>query len=207
MNSNISTKNVGKSVISSNKREKQLTLQKHHAELFRRERVNNPKFIPRICYSCDDKLVFGLFDREIRGGKDIYIEFTNRDYVPEDSQRTLWKWIYNDNHKTEYVKGDPHASSGDQMTLIPVTELVNVSRYHDPDKQRHDEFKPLLDVTPKIIAEKKQEKVEEVEETPPAIQNPMDYTGIHVLDLAAIIWKKPVGVTPALNTLINKHFK
>ena len=47
------------------KRNKVLKLKEFHTSLFEKEKVNNPKFIPRMCYKHRGVLVIGFYVKEI----------------------------------------------------------------------------------------------------------------------------------------------
>jgi hypothetical protein len=148
-----------------------------------------------------------LYRREIYGGKDVYIEFCDRDYIPQDPERTLWKWIFNPEFMTEYPKSDPHPTSGDQMYLIPISELVNISRLHYPERPLPQPTVAQLDISPKV--ESKEEEVPTQPSLEPVSESESDEpaSNLTIRDYAAIHWMKPVSVKPWLNELINKTFK
>ena len=107
----ISTKK-DKDNTSPTKREKVQALMEKHKPLFEKEGVSNPKFIPRMAYKHEGELIVGFYPKEIYGEQNIYTEFCSRDYEPEDSQRRLWKWIYNPDFETEYKASEPHPTYG-----------------------------------------------------------------------------------------------
>lgn len=193
------------------KRQKVLNLYRCHRNIFLLEKINNPKFIPRICYTCEKDLVFGLYPKEIYGNKDIYIEFCNKDYVPQDPIRTLWKWKFNSDYDKKYLRSDAHSITGDKMYLIPITELINVSKQH-----RQDLIEPsviaLMDITPKDITTQKgpikfitlPELTIADEDTSSSDSSLSQAT---LRDLAAILWRKPVSQKQWINNLINNSFK
>ena len=183
----LSTKNIGDNKPRLSKREKILALMKDHQPLFDKEGISNPKFIPRLCYKQKGEMIIGFYNMEITGGNDIYIEFCDRSFLPEDDKRTLYKWIFNPEYTTEYAKSDPHPATGDRRYLIPVAELINVTELHNtptPEVEEKDEFEELTDG---------------VSDVP--------YDAMTLRDYAAIQWKKPVSCKKWLNELVTKTFK
>lgn len=211
----LSTKNLSTSDSSKQeKRTKVLAYEKFHHELFVKERKLNPKFYPRVPYMYKGQLVIGLYKREI-GTVDIYLEFCDSALDPLDEQRTLWKWIYNPNFKTDYPQGAPNHVTGDQVYLIPVSELIDVSRYHDLDRPIAILPTNVKDISPK--EEPKPEPVKEEPKTVPVEDKFFDENSVAgadlpleavtLRDLAAIIWQKPVSSKPWFNELIKQTFK
>lgn len=169
------------------KRDKIKALALHHKPLFEKEGVSNPKFIPRMCYAHKGEKIVGFYAKEIYGEADIYTEFCSRDYDPEDPERTLWKWIYNPEYKTEYVQSDPHPATGDRRFLIPIDELISITALHKSmPKEEEDE---------KIFIES------------PSAGEDVPYDAMTLRDYAAIEWQKPVSLKPWLNDLISNNFK
>tara|TARA_Y100000385_G_scaffold159122_1_gene165003 strand:+ start:1218 stop:1814 length:597 start_codon:yes stop_codon:yes gene_type:complete len=194
----INTKDLTKNKKISN-REKKESLKEKHQPLFHKEKMadlcgDTPKFIPRMAYMKDGELIIGFYQREIYGGTDIYTEFVSRDYEPEDTERRLYKWIYNPEYATEYKLSDAHKATGDRMVLIPVDELINVDEYHiELEKQQ------------------KEEETSKEEEQVPFTLGKEDadipYDSMTIRDYCAIKWKKPVSQRGWLNSLITNTFK
>jgi hypothetical protein len=185
----LSTKNLNPGGSKPNsKREKIQALAVKHKQLFEKEGVQNPKFIPRMCYKHKGEMIIGFYAKEIYGGADIYTEFCSRDYEPEDAKRTLWKWEYNPEYATEYEQSEPHPATGDRRFLIPVDELINVNEIHEEKKASEEDEEDLFIETPTSG-----------EDVP--------YDSMTLRDYAAIQWKEPVSLKPWLNDLIRKNFK
>lgn len=173
------------------KRETIKDLMSHHSSLFDKEKQATPKYIPRLCYAHKGDKIIGFYPSEIKGGQDIYVEFCDRNLLPEDADRTLYKWTYNPHYEEEYAKSDPHPSTGDQRYLIPIDELLVVKNLHKEVKTYElEEEKP---------------KVDEFEEIPVNIDAP--YADMTIRDYMAIQWKKPVSNKKWLNDLITKKSK
>lgn len=65
-----------------------------------------------------EEKVIGLFESEVSKGDDIFIEFTNMDYVPADSSRRLYVWKHNPEYKSIYKFNDKT-----KQYLVPTSEL------------------------------------------------------------------------------------
>lgn len=179
----ISTKDLGGGN-KPTKREKILELQKHHEELFKKERIANPKFIPRMAYKHEGELIIGFYPSEAKGGVDIYTEFCSRDYDPEDEERRLWKWIYNPNFAEEYVQSEAHPTTGDRRFLVPIDELVNITEHYEM-----------------LASQSAFKKIEEFDEIPDQ-NSDLPLEGMTIRDFASVIWKEPVSHKMWLNKLI-----
>tara|TARA_R110002153_G_scaffold34900_2_gene103939 strand:+ start:2954 stop:3514 length:561 start_codon:yes stop_codon:yes gene_type:complete len=176
----ISTKDLDNTGGKPSKREKILELKKKHTEIFKKEKVDYPKFIPRMAYKHDGELIVGFYPSEAKGGTDIYTEFVSRDYEPEDPERRLWKWIYNSNYADEYKCSEPHPTTGDKRFLVPIEELINVTELYEKQIQN---------------------KIEDFEDVPDQNSDlPID--GLTIRDFASIIWSEPVSHKAWLNKLI-----
>ena len=169
-------------------RDRKKKLQEFHLALFKKEGATNPKFIPRLCYKHNDEMVISFYPKEMYGGKDIYVEFCSRDFIPEDPERKLWKWYFNPEYEMEYEKSDPHPATGDRRAIIPIDELICVNEIHNP--------KP----------EVKEEEEIFIPETEGA-DTDCPYNDMTLRDYVAIQWKKPVSHKKWLNELITKNFK
>lgn len=185
----ISTKDLtNSSQDGQSKREKVLALIEKHKPLFEKEGVENPKFIPRLCYKHKGELIIGFYPRELYGGTDIYTEFCTRDFDPEDPERRLWKWIYNPEYEKEYELSDPHPGTGDRRYIIPIAELIDVADYHK-----------------EVVTEIENE--EELFIESPSSGDDVPYSAMTLRDYAAIQWQRPVSLKPWLNDLIRDKFK
>lgn len=196
----ISTKNIEKNAPAAvtTKRGKIKALAQHHKDLFRKEGVVNPKFIPRMSYNNQGEKIVGFYAKEIYGEADIYTEFCSREYKPEDPKRTLWKWLYNPEFKTEYKQSDPHPATGDRRYLVPVDELISVNELHEPRHAVED------DIIEEDVVEK--EVVEDFFEATTTAGEDVPYADMTLKDYAAIQWQKPVSSRPWLNDLIRENF-
>jgi hypothetical protein len=181
----LSTKDLkGEAKKPSTVREKIQELQKKHASLFEKESIQHPKFVPRMCYKhTSGDMIVGFYEKELRGGKDIYTEFCSRNYNSENP--ILWKWVFNPEYATEYEKSEPHPSTGDRRYLIPADELININ-----DLYKEKETEEPLTLLPEMGAG---------EDVP--------YDSMTLRDHAAIQWQKPVSGKKWLNELITNTFK
>lgn len=121
-----------------------LELREKHQEAFNEIGKPNAYFYPKIAYRPSDKddLYVSFFPSELNKGDDIYTEFINREYDPEDGNRTLWVLKYNPYWKEEYEPTQVNDLSTARY-LVPVTELSKVNL---PKKEQEaDPFKSLED--------------------------------------------------------------
>lgn len=115
-----------KSEMSS--KEKIALLREKHQAMLDALKIPNALFFPKMAYrpSGKDELYVSFFSSELKREADIYTEFVGRDYVPEDGNRTLWKWSYNPHWEEEYETTEPN-DVGHVRYLIPVSELIKVN--------------------------------------------------------------------------------
>lgn len=191
----LSTRKIGNTSSVIDRRTKLAALKTRHKSLFEKEGVeyDTAKFIPKMAYvpKGENEPMIGLFPSELRGGVDIYVEFTSRDWQPEDPQRRLWKLTYNPHYATEY-KSDNSKPNQDPIYLIPIDELIDVASLY------------MEKETPPVKEEVVQEKLD-FDELPDADEDsPMDTMTIR--DHCAIKWKLPVASKKWLNTLIKETF-
>lgn len=157
-------------------------LKQFHQKKFEVLGVDDPCFIPKMAYKPKDKddKVISFFPSELKKGQDIFTEFVSRDYDPEDlPERRLWKWRYNPYWETEY-ETVAHDAQGNVRYLIPVLELVPVGN--------------------NIITEE------------PVVEDTAEFnfsddaliSDMTILDLAAILLKKPVSKKEWLNKVIKQ---
>lgn len=139
--------------------------------------------IPDAFYTCKlnwkpkgrDENVIACFLSELRKTEDVYLEFTDRDFNPEDPNRTLYKLKHNPHYKEEYE------SFGNERYLIPVSYLIKV-----------DEVNTKLDSSYKDFSL-----------TDPDDDCSIDEMSLR--DVAALLLKEPVSRKQWLNELINNR--
>lgn len=161
-----------------------------HQDLFDKEGVTNPKFIPRLCYLHKGEKIISFYPSEMNGKQDIYTEFCDRDLVPEDPERTLYKWIYNESYKEEYEASKPHPVTGDIRYFIPVDELVIVKDLHKTEIKAY----PI-----------EEEDDDALPESELIDSRDASYASMTLRDYAAIQWRKPVSHKAWLNDLIKEN--
>lgn len=152
-------------------------LKQHHEGTFRKLDYD-VLYKPKMCYrpKGKDTQHISFFSSELKAGKDIYTEFVSRDYVSEDSTRTLYRWKYNPSWEEAYERVTNKDGTSERY-LIPVSELVVV---------------PHVELAREISLELNN----------PDIDMPIDQ--ITIRDLAAVLLKKPVSMKPWLNDIITK---
>jgi hypothetical protein len=181
----LSTKKVGE------RRSKVAELREKHDKLFELEGLGaNAKFVPKMAYipQAGAERIIAFFPSEVQGGVDVYTEFVSRSNVPEDPERTLWKWVFNPNYDTAYEKSEPHPATGHQRYLVPVTELINVALQHMPQPGDIGEKQTQLHLIDPVA------EAENADDAPIA--------QLTIRDKAAIDWKQPVSKKKWLNDLI-----
>ena len=159
-----------------------------HKESFHKLGIENPVFIPRICYTPvgEKEAVVSFFEQDFVKGKDIYTHFVSKGYESEDPQNRLWKWSYNPYYETEYKKSDPHPETGHIRYIIPVDELELVD----------DAF-----INAAIGGKKLTLEIDD-DIPDPSLDLPLDQMTMR--DLAAILLQKPVSRKEWLNQIITK---
>jgi len=163
-------------------------LKKKHEKLFKLEGLEDKiKYIPKMAYipkKGADRII-AFFPSEIMGGEDIYTEFVSKQNVPEDPERTLYKWTFNPEYDTEYEKSDPHPATGHRRYLIPVDELIDIAELYAP--------------TP--------EPVEPQTEIPFDSNDDAPISELTIRDEIAIRWELPVSKKEWLNALVREKNK
>ena len=194
-------------------------LREKHLKLLQAENIEGKdKFIPKMAYipKAGEDRVISFFLSELLGGQDIYTEFVSKELIPEDSERTLWKWPYNPQFETEYEKSEPHPATGHCRYLIPIAELINVADEQAGVIEQHP-------VKPKASPKKKSLRTldegepqmkmeipddvptpEEVEANEPHMHLDDDspLSEMTIRDQVAITWIEPVSKKQWLNDLI-----
>lgn len=165
------------------KKERLRKLREFHQPTFDNNGVSDALFIPKMAYRPHGKtdLHIAFFASEVNKGEDVYVEFTSKDLIPEDTERRLYRWNFNPHFQEEYETTDPHPQTGHVRYLIPVDELV------------------LIKLAKKDLINK---SAGSFDLPNPDQDLPMDQMTIR--DLAAILLNKPVSTKQWLNDLINK---
>ena len=125
-------------------KEKIALLREKHQFTFDALDISNALFYPKMAYRPygKDELYVSFFVNELKREADIYTEFVSRDYVSEDSNRTLWMWRYNPHWEEEYETTEPN-DLGHVRYLVPVSELIKVNM--PKEKLPPDPFKSFGD--------------------------------------------------------------
>lgn len=177
-------------VTPEDRRERLRNLRDFHHQTFIDLGVPEALFIPKLAYKPQGKQEkhIGLFASEIARGLDIYTEQASADLVPEDPDRTLYKWRFNPNYKEEY---ETLENNGTVRYMIPVSELILIKSY-TPETLEEDKYKPHTQAP----------QIQTVNKTPNVTDLP--FSDLTIRDFAAIILKKPVSSKQWLNDLISK---
>jgi hypothetical protein len=160
-------------------KEKISLLKEKHQAIFDALNLPNVLFFPKMAYrpTGKDELYVSFFASELKREGDIYTEFVGREYVPEDSNRTLWMWRYNPHWEEEYETTEPN-DVGHIRYLVPVSELVKVNM-------------PAAAMTPSPF----KSVMADIEEDFPITQ-------MTIRDFAAIMTGRPLSTKSWLNNLI-----
>lgn len=171
------------------KKENLKKLKEFHKNTMGELGVSDYSLIPKLAYRPSGKtdLHISFFYSEISKGQDVYVEFTDRNNVPEDPDRTLYLWKFNPHFEEEYEKTEPTAGTGHVRYLVPVEELKTIKKYSPEaivNTPKETVKKPALDFS-----------LPNPETDPPINE-------MTIRDLAAIMLKKPVSNKEWLNNII-----
>ncbi len=153
-------------------------LRAYHEATFEFIGVKDAVFVPKMAYRPTGKqeLHISFFPSELKKGDDLYIEFTSRDFEPEDIERKLYKWKFNPHYDAEYEKVQ-NKDNIDFRYLVPVEELI-------------------------VIPHKKEKEMIIEEFALPDAEHDLPLDQLTIRDLAAIMLKKPVSRKEWLNDLL-----
>lgn len=169
---------------SEDKKANLAKLREFHKNTIGEMGIDSYFLVGKMCYlSPKGEKVISFFHSEISKGSDVFIEFTNRFNVPEDSERTLYQWKFNPHFEEEYDKADADDPSKVRY-LIPIDELKVI--------KKHSQTANI-----KIETEKKSQDYGMPD---PSTDPPLNE--MTVRDLAAIMLKKPVSNKKWLNDII-----
>lgn len=177
------------------KRERLKLLREFHRSLFETLGIPDALFIPKLAYKPTGKNEkhLAFFASELAKGMDIYTEFADSEYEPQDPERRLYKWRFNPNYKEEYEVSE---TNGTVRYYIPVAELILV-KTNPPEEQVENSNNPQLKIWDK----------------PPVNTPASDLANVRpdlslkeasIRDLAAILWKQPVSNKAWINEMIAK---
>lgn len=171
------------------KKENLKKIKEFHKVTMEKLGASDYSLIPKLAYRPSGKteLYVSFFYSEISKGQDVYLEFTDRNNVPEDPERTLYLWKFNPHFEEEYEKTEPTEGTGHVRYLVPVEELKVIKKY-SPEAmittEKEVKLKPALDFS-----------LPNPETDPP-------FNEMTIRDLAAIMLGKPVSNKPWLNDII-----
>jgi len=154
--------------------------------------------IPKMAYRPTGKteVHISFFHSEISRGQDLFIEFTNRDNVPEDINRTLYLWRFNPHYNEEYEKTEPDQRTGHIRYLIPVEELKVIKKYSISEPT------VAAPIAPPVVTKKIETKTIETDFDLPDLSLDPPINEMTMLDLAAILLNTPVSKKEWLNQII-----
>jgi hypothetical protein len=148
--------------------------------------VSDYSLIPKLAYRPSGKtdLHVSFFYSEISKGQDVYLEFTDRNNVPEDPDRTLYLWRFNPHFEEEYEKTDPTTGTGHIRYLVPVDEFKVIKKYSLDAVLQKETKTPIADFS-----------LPNPDTDPPINE-------MTIRDIAAIMLGKPVSNKEWLNQII-----
>lgn len=145
----------------------------------------------------------GFFESEISKGVDVYVEFGNKEMLPEEVPgfpfRCLLKWRYNPHYKEEYTPSDPNGTTGHVRYFVPISELIIVTK---PEVQMLRTITSPTTTVP-AVSEERESKVDELAMVPPN-NTDVPFSEMTLRDYAAIHLGKPISNRKWLNDLISK---
>lgn len=138
-------------------------------------------FIPKMAYipKGKEELCIGFFPSEMKRGVDFFTEFVDKNLQPEDPERKLYLWKYNQFWETEYEQID---NGNYTWAMVPVSELYVIDL--NAGKKVTSEF----ELTTKASV---------------SIDGDAPISELTIKDLAAILLNKPCSDKPFLNKLIS----
>lgn len=173
----------------SSVKEKIEELKVQHERAFKALGIEDPLFIPRICYTPigGTEKVVSFFEQDFVKDKDIYTHFVSKAYESEDPENRLWKWKYNPFYETEYTKSDPHPTTGHVRYIIPVEELELIDEKYIAEHTGIKQGTLAFDL--------------EEDTFPNPNEDPL-IEEMTIRDFAAIMLKKPISRKKWLNELV-----
>ena len=152
----------------------------YHSTLLQDEGVTPIHFYPKMAYAAtvgDHKSkVVGVFESELARPEGFYLEIIENQ-MPVDSKRTVYKITHRPNFADVYTK-NPNSGAYN----VPLEDLEVVER------KKMKELDPSLSIT----------------ESDLDVATDGNINSMTIMDLAAILWQKPVSEKSWLNDQINK---
>jgi len=148
--------------------------------------IKDPFFICKLAYkpAGKEENIIAFFHSEISKGVDIYVEFGDAVYNPQDPERRLYVYRYNPHYTTEYEMVE---SGGIIRYLVPVSDL------------KHVKNNPPEDIAKSVIKKEEPELMNAFEQM---LEEDIPLKDASVRDLLAVIAMKPVSKHEWLNQLI-----
>ena len=142
-------------------------------------------FIPKMAYipKGKEELCIGFFPSEMQRGVDFFTEFVDKNLQPEDPERKLYLWKYNQFWETEYEQINNGTYT---WAMVPVSELYIVD----------------LSASMKVTNDFDLTATENVIKAVSSEFNDAPISELTIKDLAAILLNKPCSDKPFLNKLI-----
>ena len=122
--------------LSKEQRESAVSILKEfHSERLNKYSGDKTYFFPKIPYLTSNQTrVIGLFRSELeRTDGDVFVELVDNNYCPIDEKRTLYKYRYNPNYKSDYEKAPGQFSD---RYSVPIGKLDLVWSISEKSKSK-----------------------------------------------------------------------
>ena len=163
---------------AEDKRERKEKLREYHQAVLNTLGGPKARFVAKTPYVVQPhpgKMV-AFFQNEITPGQDMFVEFVSKDYLPEDPERTLYRFKFELDYTTKYPKLDKKPGLDDRY-LVSVSEFKPVSSVANTSNLSFGLPDPNID---------------------------LPVSELTIRDVAALLLKKPVSLKPWLNEIIEK---
>lgn len=170
--------------LAEKKKEILAEMRKFHQTTFDDLGIPNSFFICKLSYKhpSKDENIIALFLSEINKGVDVYIEFGDSMYAPQDPERRLYLYRYNPHFETEYEMVN---TGGVIRYLVPVSDLIHIKN-NPPESQ-------------KVVPE--EQNAFQIERY---VEEDIPLQDATIRDLLAVMTNRPVSKKEWLNDLITK---
>lgn len=113
-------------------------LKAYHIPLMESLGIKEFFYLPKLFYKAhgvNGDVFVSLFPGELKEGRDVYMEKVSKDYIPEDTQRTLFVWKYRDYSHYDRTQD---SNESQRRYLIPESDLIKVIDLVDTSQIKSD---------------------------------------------------------------------
>lgn len=216
------------------KKEKYDEIKKFHEPTIKRYCEENNVFkhslLTRFSYAYKGEKIVAIFRDDLKLETDVFVEFTDNQNEPEDSNRTLYYWPFNPFYKDDYdlVNTNPknpyYVIPFSEFNVVPKTNIIKAQpesgglkitsldtddvKFTKPKAQEIDRSDPEA-YRKTLMASSAKAKTVNVEKEKEQHQNKMledaPFKDLTVRDLAAMITRKPVSNKDWLNDILKNY--